>query len=392
MSQPPKTEHFKVIVIGGGHAGLSVGYHLAHRIASPFLILDANARIGDSWRKRWDSLRLFSPARYSALDGMPFPGAKHAFPTKDEMADYLEAYAAQSALPVRTGVQVDRLYRENDRYVIMAGERRFEADNVVVAMANYQKPWVPPLAGDLDPKIRQLHSGDYRNPSQLHDGAVLIVGAGNSGSEIALEAAAHGHKTWISGRHPDHVPFRIEGFWGRHVLVPFVLRFVKHRLLTTNTPMGRKIRPRMISQGGPLVRIKPEDLAAAGVERVGKTIAVHRGFPVLEDGSLLDAANVIWCTGFQPDFSWIELPIVDKFGEPLHERGVVASAPGFYFVGLHFLYALSSAMIHGVGRDAKYVADHIARRVAAGERPSDAGNGTVMLLPSDMRVWIQRGY
>src|SRR6185295_6275315 len=146
-------------------AGLSVGYHLARRNL-PFVILDAHERIGDSWRKRWDSLRLFTPARYDALDGMPFPAPANAFPTKDEMGDYLEAYAARFALPIRNGVQVTRLSRAGDRYIVTAGDLQYEAEHVVVAMANYQKPRVPAFAGDLDPRIVQLHSYEYRSPSQ----------------------------------------------------------------------------------------------------------------------------------------------------------------------------------------------------------------------------------
>jgi putative flavoprotein involved in K+ transport len=339
---------------------------------------------------RWDSLRLFSPARYSALDGMPFPARPDAFPTKDEMAEYLAAYAAQFALPVRTGVTVDKLFRQDGRYVVMAGDRRFEADNVIVAMASYQKPRIPLFARALDSKILQLHSREYRNPSQLRAGGVLIVGAGNSGSEIALETAAHGHKTWMSGRHTGHLPFRIEGFLARHVLLPFAFRFVEHRLLSTSTPIGRRFRPRIISQGGPLVRVKPKDLAAVGVEWVGPTIDVRDGSPMLEDGRICDVTNVVWCTGFRPDFSWIDLPVVGTDGEPMQRRGVVASAPGLYFVGLHFLYALSSAMIHGVGRDAKYVANHIAYRLAAGERPAHADGGTITLGSAGVRALFER--
>jgi len=355
-------ERFDVVVIGAGQAGLSVGYYLARR-GLRFVILEANQRVGDTWRRRWDSLRLFTPARYDGLVDMPFPAPARTFPTKDAMADYLEAYAKHFALPVRTGVKVDRLSRRGARYLVEVGEHRLEADNVVVAMANYQTGRVPGFAGELDPDIVQIHSSDYRNPAQLKKGGVLIVGAGNSGSEIALEAA-RAHQTWMSGRDTGHIPFRINGFAGRNFLVHVVLRLVFHRLLTVKTPIGRKIRPKIVSQGGPLIRVRPEDLAAAGVERVPKTVGARDGSPILEDGRVLDVANVIWCTGFHPDFSWIDLPIFGARGEPLHERGIATGEPGLSFVGLHFLYAFSSTMIHGVGRDARYVADRIAARAA----------------------------
>src|SRR6266542_2470568 len=373
MNSARDPERTQTVIIGGGQAGLSLGYHLAQRDL-PFVILEANQRIGDSWRSRWDSLRLFTPARFDGLAGMPFPAAGHTFPTKNEMADYLEAYVARFALPVRTGVRVDRLSREGGRYVVAAGERRFEADHVVVAMATYQRRRVPVFAQELDPGIVQLHSSDYRNLSQLRDGGVLIVGAGNSGSEIALEVARAGHPTWMSGRDTGHVPFRIEGMAARLVLAQLVLRFLFHRILTTDTPLGRKARPTIVSRGGPLIRVKPSDLAVAGIQRVPRTTGVRSGLPVLADDRVLDVTNVIWCTGFHPGFSWIDLPVFGADGEPVHHRGVVPDEPGLYFVGLHFLYAMSSTMIHGVSRDAEQVARAIAARArlpgAAAEPPS----------------------
>ena len=194
------SEHFETVIIGGGQAGLSVGYHLARRDRR-FVILDANQRIGDAWRERWDSLRLFTASRYDGLPGWPFPAPAWSFPTKDEVADYLEAYAARFDLPVRTGIRVDGLSREADRYVVAAGDRRFEADHVVVASGAYPRPRIPAFAPELDPGIVQLHSSEYRDPSQLQEGCVLVVGAANSGAEIALEVS-RGHRTWLSGRHP----------------------------------------------------------------------------------------------------------------------------------------------------------------------------------------------
>jgi putative flavoprotein involved in K+ transport len=199
-------ERFDTVVVGGGQAGLSTGYHLARRHRT-FVILDANERIGDSWRRRWDSLRLYTPARYSALPGWPFPAPALSYPTKDEVAAYLEAYAARFKLPVRAGVKVDGLSREGNRYVVVAGDHRFEADNVVVASGAYQVPSVVAYASELDPAIVQLHSTEYRNPTQLQEGGVLVVGAGNSGAEIALEVSRT-HPTWLSGKHPGSEPTR----------------------------------------------------------------------------------------------------------------------------------------------------------------------------------------
>jgi putative flavoprotein involved in K+ transport len=364
------TERFETVIIGGGQAGLSMGYQLAVR-GRPFVILEASPRIGDSWRGRWDSLRLFTPARHDGLAGWGFPAPSWSFPSRDEMADYLEAYAAHFELPVRTGVRVDGVSKLNGRYLVTAGDRRFEADHVVVASGAYQRPRVPELASGLDPRIVQFHSSRYRNPSQLQDGGVLVVGAGNSGVEVALEAAAAGHPTWMSGRHPGNIPFRIEGRASRLLLGRLVLRVLFHRVLTSRTPLGRKLRPKVTSQGGPLIRIRPADIAAAGIERVARVAGVRDGLPELEDGRTLDVANVVWCTGFDHDFSWIDLPGVGEHG-PVHQRGIVASEPGLYFVGLHFLYSLSSAMIHGVGRDAEHIARHIASRAGSAQSPASA--------------------
>jgi len=188
MSGKRRKERTSTLVIGGGQAGLSVGYHLARR-GVEFLVLDASERIGDAWRKRWDSLRLFTPARFNALDGMPFPAEDSYFPTKDEMADYLESYADRFDLPVRSGSQVRRLTRENGRFVALTDDARYEADTVVVAMSDYQRPRLPGFAGELDPSILQMHSVDYRNPRQLREGPVLLVGAGNSAADLAMELA-----------------------------------------------------------------------------------------------------------------------------------------------------------------------------------------------------------
>lgn len=365
------TEYVPTIVVGGGQAGLATGRELQRR-GLPFVILDASERIGDAWRRRWDSLRLFTPARWDGLPDLPFPARGDAFPTKDEMADYLEAYARRFALPVRSAVRVERLWRERGRFILAAGARRLEADQVIVAMANFQQPRIPTCAGALDPGILQLHSHAYRSPSALRDGGVLVVGAGNSGAEIAVEVART-HRTWLAGKETGHVPFPIGSFLGRHVLSRLV-RFVGHHVLSLRTPVGRRLRPKLLHAAAPLIRVRPEELRAAGVVRVPRVTGARDGRPVLADGSTLAPANVIWCTGYHPGFSWIELP--EAFGldgEPLHERGCVAAVPGLYFVGLHFLFAHSSASLVGVARDAKHVARAVQARVRAEERAGARG-------------------
>ncbi len=346
----------ETIIIGGGQAGLSVGYGLA-KAGRPFLILDANQRVGDAWRNRWDSLKLFTPTYLNSLDGLPFPGKKHSFITKDQMADYLEQYAQKFKLPVQTRTRVDRLSENGHGFVVMAGGETFKAKNVVVAMTNYQKPKIPDLAKEISPEIVQLHSKDYRNPGQLKDGSVLIVGAGNSGADIALELAKE-RKTYVSGRDVGHVPFRLESIIARYLLIRLV-RFVGHHILTIRTSIGRKMRPAVLTSGGPLVRVKPDDLLSAGVERVPRVKGVKNGLPVLENDQVLEVQNIIWSTGFTPGFSWIDLPVLDEREEPDHERGVVRKKPGLFFVGLNFLYAMTSDTITGTRRDARYIVKQI---------------------------------
>jgi putative flavoprotein involved in K+ transport len=369
-------ERIQTIIIGAGQAGLSVGYHLSRR-GAPFLILEAGDQIGDSWRKRWDSLRLFTPARFDGLAGMPFPGDRHAFPSKDAMADYLGAYVARFQLPVLTGVRVDRVSRSGDHLLVSSGDRKFLTEHVVVAMANYQQPRVPGFARQLDPTIVQLHSSRYRNPAQLRSGGVLVVGAGNSGAELAIEFVKAGHPTWISGRETGEVPFRFTSKAARLVLLQTLFRVVFHRILSTSTPIGRKVRPRMLSHAAPLIRVKSKDLARAGVVRVPRTAGVRDGRPLLEDGQVLEVANVVWCTGYEPGFSWIDLPVFDGEGRAMHRRGVSLAEPRLSFVGLHFLHAMSSAMIHGVGRDAAYIADRIVAASPAVKTPATALRDTL---------------
>jgi putative flavoprotein involved in K+ transport len=350
-------ERFETIVIGGGQAGLATGYHLKKR-GRRFVILEAGERVGDSWRTRWDSLRLFTPAKYDGLPGLKFPAPRWSFPTKDEMGDYLEAYAAHFELPVRTGVYVDRVCRDGDRYVVESGHQAFEADNVIVASGAHRTPKVPGFAAQLDPRVAQLHSADYRNPEQLRKGGVLVVGVGNSGAEIAFELART-HRVWQAGKQAGEIPVRHGSVPARFALPVF--RFLGTHVLTMGTPMGRKAGPKLAAGATPLIRVKSKDLEAAGVERVPRVAGVRDGLPLLADSRVLDVENVIWCTGFRHEFPWIDLPVFATDGQPSHERGVVPSSPGLYFVGLVFQYAVVSDVIPGVGRDAGHVAEHLVK-------------------------------
>jgi putative flavoprotein involved in K+ transport len=361
----------ETVVIGAGQAGLATGYHLARR-GRDFVILDAVERVGDNWRCHWDSLRLYSPARAAALPGMRFPAPPASYPTKDEMADFLETYASTFQLPVRTGVRVRRLSFQDGKYLVTTDGPSYLCDNVVVASGTFGRtPYVPDVAGELDPGIVQLHSSAYKNPGQLRPGGVLVVGASHSGGDIAFEAGTAGHPVVLSGRIHGEVPFHLDRRPAR-VIFPVLFFLAKH-LLTLRTPLGRKLRPEIRAHGGPLIRVKRADLTRAGVELAAeRTVGARDGLPVLEGGRALEVANVVWCTGFRQDFSWIDLPVTGPDGWPLEVRGVVPSSPGLYFVGLAFQYSFASMLVGGAGRDAEHVAEHLCARTPSARRADSA--------------------
>jgi putative flavoprotein involved in K+ transport len=291
---------------------------------------------------------------------MPFPKSTDRFPTKDEMADYLESYVEHFQLPIHFNTKVNELARDGDAYLIAAGTLRLKANHVIVATGAYSTPRVPAFASQLDPAIKQLHSIDYRNQSQLRDGAVLIVGAGNSGVEIALDLAPQ-HPIWLAGRDTGFIPANFGKF--SYELGVFIFQaLIQH--LTVDTPPGRWIvrRAKEFSGGHPVVGVTSEDLLQAGIQRVPRVMGVSHGQPILEDERALNVTNVIWSTGFVREYSWIKLPIFDTKGDPIHHRGIVQVEPGLYFVGLPYQSSLLSGLVAGADTDAKYIAKQISSR------------------------------
>jgi putative flavoprotein involved in K+ transport len=358
------SQRYDAVVIGAGQAGLSAGYHLAQR-GVKFVILDAAEKVGGSWRNRWDSMRLFTPSGHDGLPGTKFPARNgYQFPSRDEMVSYLEQYAERHRLPVEAGVLVDGLFREGDSLVVTSGSRRYVADNVIVCVGAHRRPKVPAFAPQLDPRILQMHSRDYRNPSQLRDGDVLVVGPGNSGADIALDLRAAGFPTYLSGEHPGQLPFRIEK--GR-ALFPAIW-FAWTHVLNRKRFVGRRALPKIEAGHEPLIRVKSVDLDNAGVQRTPRTTGVVDGQPQLSDGRVLDVANVIWCTGFRHDHDWIALDGLDPDNPLPNDRGVVRDQPGVYVLGQPFQFAFNSHTVGGVGRDAAYVVKHLARRAKVSRR------------------------
>jgi putative flavoprotein involved in K+ transport len=355
------SQAFDTLVIGGGQAGLAAGYHLACTKQN-FAILDESLQTGASWRDRWDSLRLFTPSQFDGLPGLPFPAPTNSFPMKNEVGDYLEDYARHFNLPVRRNVRVDRLAYRDGRYEAIAGPLSFSARSVVVATGPYHAPRVPAFASELDPSTRQLHSSEYRNAAQIAEDRILVVGAGNSGIEIAIELATHGKHVWLAGRDVGRLPSNNPA--GR-VLDGRPLWWLMNRVLTVDTPIGRRASKHFIHEGVPLGRAGRDQAVRAGVTLVPRAGDAADGKPRLEDGQLLNVQCVVWGTGYRPRYDWIDLPICSDDGRPLQQRGVVDSAPGLYFVGLPFQAAFNSALLGGVGRDAGYIVKQITARAAA---------------------------
>ena len=342
-------QRFQIIVVGAGQAGLAIGHFLKQQDLH-FVILDSATEIGTSWRNRWDSLRLFTPSQYDALPGLPFPAPYDTYPGKDEVANYLKDYAERFDLPVRLNTRVTSLAREDSGYRVRTDATPLFADQVVVATGPFQRPFVPDLATDLAPDVVQLHSSDYRNPEALPPGEVLVVGAGNSGMQIAQELAASRKVHLSQGRVLPTVPLRILGrslFWWLKtsglMKVPAHSAFGKRMRANDEVVIGA--RPTELLRSGRLVLL-PRAVRAEG-SRVG-----------FADGRTLEVRTVVWATGYRSDYRWIDLPVFGEHGQPVHHRGVTASS-GLYFLGLPWQHTTGSALLGWMARDAAFLAEQI---------------------------------
>src|SRR5215218_8815273 len=344
------TDRHEVVVIGGGQAGLAMGHFLARR-GLKFTILEAADQPGAAWRERWDSLRLFTPARYSSLPGLAFPGDSDSYPTRDEVVGYLADYVRRFELPVELNNRVRSLRKADDTYEVRTEDRTYEADQVVVATGAFQTPRVPPIANELDPSIVQLHSSAYRSPTGISQGPVLVIGGGNSGFQIAVELAAS-HETHLSiGSRQTPLPQPIFGrdlFW--YLDATGLIR------KTTESRIGRRLSGR-----DTLIGSTPRGLRRRhGVRLHPRAVGAEGSAVTFSDGAELNVGAIIWATGFTSDYSWIEAPVFDEHGRAVHRRGVTGS-PGLYFLGLSWQHTRGSALIGWVKDDAEYLAEEISR-------------------------------
>ena len=346
-----------VVVVGGSQAGLAMAWHLTRR-GLRFVVLEAGPEIGHTWRSRWDSLTLFTPAQHDALPGMPFPGRPDTYPTKDPVADYLQDYAAAFNLPVRLNARVSHLSKTAEGFEIGTQADVFRARQVVAAAGPFQTPFIPPAAQRLDGAVTQLHSAGYRNPQALPAGPVLVVGGGNSGFQIAEELAAAGRRVDLSIATKQPVlPQRLAGkdlFWW--------LTHLGLMRVSTESRLGRRMSSRDFIIGSSRRRLQKK-----GVRFRPRLTGADGRTAQFADGGTLDAGVVIWATGYRPDYSWIDIPDVVQDGQVTHRRGVT-EVPGLYFLGLTWQHTRGSALLGFVNDDAAY----LAGRIAAHQRATSA--------------------
>jgi putative flavoprotein involved in K+ transport len=357
------TEHVDVLVIGAGQAGLAVGWHLREQGITSFLLLDAGSEVGHVWRSRWDSLRLFTPAEYDALPGMPFPAPAGTYPIKDEVADYLRGYAIAFELPVRLNTRVTRLTKTGDTFHADTSTGPVTARQVVIATGPFQTPVIPRIGDGLAADVVQVHSADYRNPDQLPDGPVLVVGAGNSGLQIACELAATRPVTVAVGTRPPMLPQRFLGrdlFW-----------WLTRLGLITKTADSRLAR-RLQKRGDLVIGTRWRDLTRLGIQVRPRLDDVDLTTAMFADGSVTQVAAVVWATGFRPDYSWLDVPGAVVDDKVANERGISA-VPGLSVLGLPWLHTRGSALLGYVKDDAAWLAYHIKDDLSAA-RTAPAGD------------------
>jgi putative flavoprotein involved in K+ transport len=348
MTEGSANGRHEVVVVGGGQAGLAVGYFLA-RQARDFTILEAAAEPAAAWRERWDSLKLFTSARYDALPGLPFPGDPGRYPGRDEVVEYLTDYVRRFDLPVQLDSAVRAIRRTGRTYLVELDDRSYEADQVVVATGPFQVPFVPAIAERLDPEVVQLHSTEYRSPDAIPDGPVLVVGGGNTGFQIAEELSVSREVHLSIGSRQTPLPQRILGrdlFW--YLEATGLIR------KTTSSRIGRRMEGR-----DTLIGSTPRGIRRRhGVRIHGRAIGAGGRTVEFSDGTKLDVGAVIWATGFRVDHSWVDVPVFDDAGRLVHRRGVTDS-PGLYFLGLSWQHTRGSALLGWVKDDAEHIAQQI---------------------------------
>jgi len=349
-----KLMRYETIVIGAGQAGLAMGYYLKQN-NKRFLILDKGQALGEVWKIRYDSLKLFTPRMYSSLPGLPLEGKQQDFPSKNEIANYIKRYSETFALPVELNTEVLSVTKNEEDFCVETTKGIFYATNVVVATGPFQKKRIPRFSGSLSENILQLHSSEYRNPSQLQQGSVLVVGGGNSGAQIAVELSEEKETYLAISKKPRYFPLMIGGmsvFWWLDKL---------GILKVTNTSF---IGDMLQKKGDPIFggQLK-HAIKDWGISLKGKVINVDYKKVTFEDSTTLEVKNIIWATGFQQEYEWIKVDgVINNRKEIIHNRGI-SPVKGLYFLGLPWQSRRGSSLLQGVGYDAKYIIEHMKNTV-----------------------------
>ncbi|WP_438350607.1 flavin-containing monooxygenase [Paenibacillus sp. FA6] len=346
-------EYYDVVIVGAGQAGIAMGYHLKQQGLS-FILLDSNVKIGDSWRHRYDSLKLFTSRRYSSLPELQMNGSLDGFPTKDEMADYLEQYATHFDLPVMLNTNVINIKKNGETFEVETNQEIIEAEQVVIASGAFQKPFVPPVIVNKGERSFQIHSSSYLSPKQILKGSVLVVGGGNSGAQIAVELAHERNVTLAVSRSFKFLPLH---FLGKNIF--YWLDLFGLLYSGVDTIKGSWFR----KQSDPIFGYKLKTLIAdRTINMKPRVVSVDGNEVLFEDNSVHSFESIVWSTGFIPSYDWILIEgATSSNGKPVHERGV-SPIKGLYFIGLPWQYQRGSALICGVGRDARYLIPYIIGR------------------------------
>jgi putative flavoprotein involved in K+ transport len=349
------TEHYEVIVVGGGQAGLAVGYFLAQQDRR-YTILEAAGEPAAAWRERWNSLKLFTPVRRDSLPGRPFPGDPDSYPGRDEVVAYLEGYAREFQLPVQLHSRVLAVRGADGHFEVELADRRYTADQVVIATGPFQVPFTPAMASELAPEVMQMHSSRYQRPEQLPDGPAVVVGGGNTGYQIAEELVRSREVHLAIGARQAPLPQRLLG--------RDLFDYLERLGLMAKTVDSRLVQ--RIKDRETLVGSSPRRARKQGIVLRPRVSGAQGNSLSFADGSRQPVSAVIWATGFRVDHSFVQLPVFDSDGRVEQRRGVTA-VPGLYCLGLLWLHTRGSALLGWVEGDAQYIAGRIAQHAATSD-------------------------
>jgi putative flavoprotein involved in K+ transport len=340
-----------VLVIGGGQAGLAMGYYLAQNKVL-YLIVDAAKEIGETWQNRYDSLVLFTPKNYSSLPGLDFSGDPNEYPDKDEVKDYLQNYAKLFDLNIKLQTRVLELIQTPEGFLAQTNQGFIKSKQVIIATGPFQMPFIPKIEGNLSKNVVQIHTFDYRNPFQIKGKNVLVIGGGNSGAQIAIELYENNYKVSLSTKKP--ISFKPQTVSGKSIFE------VMDKQGLLNAPKDTEIGKKFKEGGDSVIGMKLKELIESGeIKLRSEATGFENDLVVFTKEQREHFDTIIWATGYKSDYSWIDIPnVLNKAGKPIEFRGVT-DIKGLYFLGLPFMYTRNSGLLGGVGKDAEFLVKKI---------------------------------